>query len=177
MHGTVLGRFLGGYREDGRPWHFSLFKVSRRLPANLKPVRAVVGVVVEDDHVLAIDGERGWDLPGGHLDGQEIPRQALVRELGEEACVSVTSARPIAVLESDDHEQPSYMVAYAAKAKLRPFMASDEGKSRAFLPFNDFLARYTGGASKELAKMLLELADAEPQGSERRQPKFKQAGY
>ena len=42
--------------------------------------------------VLVKVTSRGWDLPGGHLEGDETPLEALVRELQEEAGLAITPA-------------------------------------------------------------------------------------
>ncbi|MHA7270305.1 NUDIX domain-containing protein [Arthrobacter sp. HLT1-20] len=54
------------------------------------------GLLVRNGHVLLVHRSSAktsnpnvWDLPGGHLEPGESSRQALVRELEEELCVSV----------------------------------------------------------------------------------------
>ncbi len=51
---------------------------------------SIKGVVIQDGRVLLLLNERGeWDLPGGRPDPGEDHRAALVREVREEAGLSV----------------------------------------------------------------------------------------
>jgi 8-oxo-dGTP pyrophosphatase MutT (NUDIX family) len=83
-------------------------------------------------HCLAFDGERivlarhvqrGWTIPGGHLDVGETPLEAMRREAREEAGIEVGAARFIASerIEPADGEEadprypnPGYQVFYVA---------------------------------------------------------------
>ena len=73
--------------------------------------RVVAGLFRADDRVLLCHRRSDrrwypdvWDLPGGHVDDGEDPRQALVRELREELGVRVDRPRnaPDAVITDDD---------------------------------------------------------------------------
>lgn len=49
-----------------------------------------------------------WDLPGGHLDGDETPRRALVREVREELAVDLSGCElaptpDVELVDSDMH--------------------------------------------------------------------------
>ena len=60
--------------------------------------QSVKGVLVSKDGKLLLmrrPGERGWDLPGGGVDAGESLADAFIRELMEEAGVSVDNAVPL----------------------------------------------------------------------------------
>ena len=66
------------------------------MPGRTSPARVVAGVLRRDGHVLLCHRRRDraswpdvWDLPGGHVDGDESMAEALVRELEEELGVQV----------------------------------------------------------------------------------------
>ncbi len=49
------------------------------------------GVVIHDDHVLLIEHRKAglWLYPGGHIDPNEDPAQAVIREIREEVGIDV----------------------------------------------------------------------------------------
>jgi len=55
------------------------------------------GLVVRGDEVLLIatSGGRRWQLPKGHLEADELPAQAAVREVREETGVTGTIVEPL----------------------------------------------------------------------------------
>src|SRR6478609_9344019 len=71
------------------------FAKARGLPRATQDDRmqyptSIKGVVIHDGCVLLLLNERGeWDLPGGRLDPGEDHRAALIREVREEAGLSV----------------------------------------------------------------------------------------
>jgi len=48
-------------------------------------IGAVFLVAFSDGKVLSVRNERGWDVPGGHLEGEENILDGLRREIDEEA--------------------------------------------------------------------------------------------
>lgn len=63
-----------------------------------KPVRQVYGVCFNEKGELLIIKEKGkWKIPGGTPEENEIPQQTLIRELDEEASVTVSKLMPIGV--------------------------------------------------------------------------------
>jgi len=61
-------------------------------------ISAVFLVATQDGKVLSVQNERGWDIPGGHLEKGEEPFTALRREVLEEAGAIVDSIKPYAIL-------------------------------------------------------------------------------
>ncbi len=63
-----------------------------RLPISAK------GVLIRRGRVLLLRNERGeWELPGGRLDGDESPEEAVVREIREETGLR---ARVVALVDA-----------------------------------------------------------------------------
>ena len=80
---------------------------------NKNRIDVAVGVIKQNKHVLV--GQRlvqdryyqKWEFPGGKLDDDEEPIQALSRELKEELGIQVDSARPLLTIE---HDYPDRLV-------------------------------------------------------------------
>lgn len=88
--------------------------------------------------------DRGWDVPGGHIEAGETPVQAVKRELYEETGAFIEEPELLGYMMINLHgERPrnykypfptSYMVFYCAKiAKLDVFQSTEEAKGRALL--------------------------------------------
>ena len=58
---------------------------------------SVHGLCFQDDKVLMINDKenRGWNIPGGHVENGENLEEALKRELREEAAVAVDGIKPV----------------------------------------------------------------------------------
>lgn len=131
---------------------------SRLLENNEKPplrenVSAVFLVAFQDGKVLSIQNERGWDIPGGHLEGEEEPFEALQREVLEEAGAVVDHAKPYAVLSSST--SPKVMLFFASNSiKLVEFVPSEDALARDLLSQEELLSRYYG--DKDLLYSLIE---------------------
>lgn len=74
--------------------------------------RTVAGVLIADRKVLLEQRDSDaavypdcWDIPGGHIEGQELPEEALRREMREELGVEVRALSLCAV--QDDRERKS----------------------------------------------------------------------
>ena len=83
------------------------------MMAAVSPVIVVAGILFEDGRVLLTQRKKGahleglWELPGGKIDPDEDPRDALVRELNEELGIDVTVGAPI---EITSHRYPEKRV-------------------------------------------------------------------
>jgi 8-oxo-dGTP diphosphatase len=64
-------------------------------------ITVVAAIIVHDGKILACQRKRGgsfelmWEFPGGKVEPNETPEQALARELNEELGVSATIGREI----------------------------------------------------------------------------------
>ncbi len=62
----------------------------------LKPFRQVYGIIFNDkDEVLVIEEEGQWKIPGGTPENGESPEETLVREIQEEADVTLKNIKLI----------------------------------------------------------------------------------
>jgi 8-oxo-dGTP pyrophosphatase MutT (NUDIX family) len=58
---------------------------------------SALALVFEGDCLLLTDlSQRGWDIPGGHLEAGEMPEEAMRREVFEEAGATLRDVRPFA---------------------------------------------------------------------------------
>jgi len=70
-------------------------------------VKVAAGVIERDGHVLlaqrAAQAHQGglWEFPGGKLEPDETPAQALARELLEELGIQVTQSHPLIEVAHD----------------------------------------------------------------------------
>lgn len=79
---------FSGSWGSGSEWDFVLAGVEPDLP-----VTSVFGVFLENGKVGLTKNERGWELPGGHVNKGESHYDALVRELHEEVGVVIATAK------------------------------------------------------------------------------------
>lgn len=95
------------------------------------------------DCILAIENERGWDIPGGYLEAGESPAEALDRELIEEAGASVQWKSPFAVLCSAQSRQ--VMLVYVGGGiAFGDFVKQKDVLGRAMLTIDELVSRYYG---------------------------------
>lgn len=115
-------------------------------------ISAVFLVAFKDGKILSIQNERGWDIPGGHLEGKEEPFVALQREVFEEAGAMVNRAKPYAVLSSSI--SPKVMLFFASNSiELVEFVPSEDALARDLLSQEELLSRYYG--DKDLLQSLI----------------------
>lgn len=118
-----------------------------------KNISAVFLVAFKDGKILSIQNERGWDISGGHLEGEEELFVALQREVLEEAGAVVISAKPYAVLSSSI--SPKVMLFFASSSiELVEFVPSEDAMARDLLSLEELLRRYYG--DKDLLRYLIE---------------------
>lgn len=117
------------------------------LDEQLPPLATITSALA-----LAFDGERilmtnlcqrGWDIPGGHLEPGETPEAAMRREVMEEASALLTDVHLLGYQRirllgqvPDGYRYPypdSYQILYLARvAELVAFAATEEASQRAF---------------------------------------------
>lgn len=119
-----------------------LLRANEKLP-DVAAISAVFLVAFRNGLVLAIRNERGWDLPGGHVESAEDLLTALRREVREEAGAVFTDALPFALLSMG---WPQSMLVYTTAGyemadRWRPY---EDCLERAEFEPERFIASYHG---------------------------------
>ena len=119
-------------------------------------VSGVFLVAFRGERLLVVRNERGWDLPGGHVERGETPDAALRREVMEEACATFANAEPYATL-AVSADAPRVMVLYRTIGyDLHPFHPAPDAFERGEIEPAEFVARYYG--DRALMQEIIELA-------------------
>lgn len=71
-------------------------------------ISSVHGLFFRDKEILATQNERGTDIPGGHTESGETPKQALIRETYEETEVLVANLQLFWALTTDEGTMEFY---------------------------------------------------------------------
>ncbi len=113
------------------------------LPKN-ELISAVFLIALNGSKILVTENERGWDIPGGHVEEGETPEEALIREVEEEAGASFSNPKLLAILGSDkeEYEEKVMLIYITSNFKLGKFTTSDDVFNREIIEIDDFLLRY-----------------------------------
>lgn len=157
--------------EMSRPAAFTLM-----APGWYPPEHAITqayGFCFTDHGLVAlVQTDDGFcNLPGGRLEPGETARDALVREVAEEACASVTTCRYLACQHVWDPQAPDgptnhYQTRWWARIELDPWQPNHETVARQLVPPSDVLATLSWHR-KQIAGRLLDLALATEHASRR----------
>lgn len=130
----IPSRFKLAFAEDG----YSLEAATEKVTATFAFVRDEMG------KILALKNERGWDIPGGHLDDGESVIDATHREVLEEASVTIVNLQFFGFILNGD---TAMSVFTADLDELKDFVVNDEDPTsdRTFMDTEEFMDVYSGG--------------------------------
>jgi 8-oxo-dGTP diphosphatase len=108
-----------GYADEPEPWYDAL--TEEELPGDPAPLRVVGAVIVRGEQILAARRAPGgsaaglWEFPGGKIEPDESPQQALRREVREELGVEITVGWLIGRGEGDAGDRDLHLDCYWAR--------------------------------------------------------------
>jgi ADP-ribose pyrophosphatase YjhB (NUDIX family) len=129
---------------------------------------AVFLIALDGSKILAIRNERGWEIPGGHIEPCETHEEALIREVQEEAGATFSDAKLLAIIESSNQDKykDKVMLIYVTKNfKLGEFTPSEDAFDREVIEIKEFLERYKEGKSN-IVKSSLDFSEIIPRAYE-----------
>ena len=95
-------------------WNGALvtFRTAEQLDSWPETAEITLLFGVFENRLLLVDvDQRGWSVPGGHIDPGETEEQALIREVKEEAGATVQNLQPFGIYEfRKDEETPVHAV-------------------------------------------------------------------
>ncbi len=115
------------------------------LPERRLQSAAFLIAIKNSKEMLAIENERGWDIPGGHLEGDETVHEGLVREVLEEGGATFENEKLLAIIESDNQDKYKdkvMLIYYADNFELGEFTPSEDAFSREVIEVEEFIKRY-----------------------------------
>lgn len=112
----------------------------------------------EDDELLIVKTKDNWTIPGGHPELYEYTLGTLIREVMEEACVSIKNIEYLGAVEVVENKEKYYQLRYLARVKeIHEFKEEWEASDRKFVKLED-LKKYITWSEGETFKAQLESA-------------------
>jgi 8-oxo-dGTP pyrophosphatase MutT (NUDIX family) len=127
--------------------NFQLIDIA--TPINFEQVTSVVAFPFTDDgKLVAVNLQRGLDIPGGHVQTNETSIEVVARrETLEEAAVTLGEIHITGIIQSDyfgtEPDQLTYIIAITAfTAEIHPFTPNEEVSTRLIITPEAFLEAY-----------------------------------
>ncbi|GFZ79772.1 hypothetical protein GCM10011531_07120 [Aquaticitalea lipolytica] len=120
-----------------------------------KIITSVFLIAFKENNILSCRNERGWDIPGGHIEPNETLEQSLKREVFEETGTTFYKALPFALLtpKFSNRSMLFFTTEFFSIGKFEP---SHDAFERDVLSIEDLLNRYHG--DQDLLKKLISYA-------------------
>lgn len=121
-----------------------------------KTVSAVFLVGFIDDKIIAAKNERGWDIPGGHVEVTDTDLvESLKREVDEESGAVVDNVKPFAVVKFEGKDK--VMLFYASNnCQLVEFVPKEDALDRELMTISEFILKYNW--RKDIIELLIKRA-------------------
>ena len=71
----------------------------------------------EKEELLIVKNDNSWTIPGGHPELYEYTYGTLIREVMEEACVSIKDIKYLGAVEVIENNEKYYQLRYVAKVE------------------------------------------------------------
>lgn len=106
-------------------------------------VNAVFLIAFDNSKILAIKNERGWDIPGGHIEGEETLEEGLAREVQEEAGATFSDAKLFATSGSNNQDRHDKVMFFYTtnNFSLGNFIATEDALGREVIEVKEFLEK------------------------------------
>ncbi|OYT31779.1 hypothetical protein DRJ22_00140 [Candidatus Woesearchaeota archaeon] len=104
---------------------------------------AEYGIIIKDNKFLMLQFSKKtnptekWIFPGGRMNANEKPKQALKREIKEETGLEVEIKKPIDVLEWGEKEDNRYAIFFKCKHKKGKVRLSKEHQNYKWYTFKE----------------------------------------
>ena len=135
-------------------------------------ITCTYGFIFDENNnlLISLEGDRGWDLPGGHIENGESINKAFHREIKEEGGVTCKDVKLFCIAEMlvkskdipKDYKYPipkSYMLYYVAKVdKILEFKPSEEDLDRKFFSLEELETTEISTLKNEVFQVLYKKA-------------------
>lgn len=92
----------------------------------------------EKNQLLIVKNNSTWTIPGGHPEVNETKIETLIREVKEEACITIKDINYLGAVEVIENNEAYYQLRYIAKVdKILEFKQEFEISERLFVDLND----------------------------------------
>ncbi|MDP2741387.1 MAG: NUDIX domain-containing protein [bacterium] len=125
-------------------------------PTERKDATAVFLIGFINGLLITGRNERGWDIPGGHVESTDLNLfSALQRETLEESGVILKTATPYAILKFDSRDD--VMLFYTSKdCILDEFIPKEDAFEMKLMAIPEFIEKYYG--KKNIMELLINKA-------------------
>lgn len=112
----------------------------------------------EKNELLIVKNKEAWTIPGGHPELYEYTIGTLIREIMEEACVTIKDIEYLGAVEVVENNKKYYQLRYFGRIKeIYEFKDKWEVSERKFVKLDD-LPKYIVWANGETFKKQVETA-------------------
>lgn len=143
-----------GYESNPSRFQLAFAEDGAAIEAATETITATFAFVINSNgELLTLQNERGWDIPGGHIDDDEGVLDATHREVLEEACVTISDPQFYAFIKNGD----TAMAVFLAKPdEEREFVPNSEDPTsdRTWMKIDDFKQVYSGGDKTMMFSLL-----------------------